>query len=92
MDIRQSYDSPPAPAPSTLPPSWSTSLWTGTCSIASPDLFGAAVSLDFRFHRPAAIVDALESNGFAVIERSEREPYDGVEHRSRRCYLLARSS
>jgi hypothetical protein len=55
------------------------------------DLFGATVSLDFRFHQPAAIVEALESNGFTVIERSEREPYPDVEHPSRRCYLLGRT-
>jgi SAM-dependent methyltransferase len=55
------------------------------------DLFGAPVSLDFRFHRPEAVVKALQSAHFVVIEHSEREPYEGVEHPSRRCYLLARA-
>jgi hypothetical protein len=26
-----------------------------------------------------------------VIEHAEREPYEGVEYPSRRCYLLARA-
>jgi SAM-dependent methyltransferase len=55
------------------------------------DLYGAPVSLDFRFHVPGAIVEALRSARLAVIERVEREPYEGAEYPSRRCYLLARS-
>lgn len=53
------------------------------------DLFGAPVSLDFRFHQPDRVVDALRSAGLAVLERTEREPYEGAEYPSRRCYLLA---
>jgi SAM-dependent methyltransferase len=55
------------------------------------DLFGSPVSLDFRFHVPGVVVEALRRAGLAVIEHVEREPYDGVEYPSRRCYLLARS-
>jgi SAM-dependent methyltransferase len=55
------------------------------------DLFGAPVNLDFRFHSPAAVTEALRSADFAVIEHVEREPYEGVEYPSRRCYLLAQS-
>ena len=54
------------------------------------DLFGAAVSLDFRFHDPRAVVEALRSANLKVIEHVEREPYEGLEYPSRRCYLLAR--
>ncbi len=55
------------------------------------DLFGASVSLDFRFHVPGAVIAALRSADFKVIEQTEREPYEGVEYPSRRCYLLARA-
>lgn len=55
------------------------------------DLFGARVSLDFRFHQPLFVVRALGDARFTVIEHVEREPYDGVEYPSRRCYLLARA-
>jgi SAM-dependent methyltransferase len=54
------------------------------------DLFGSPVSLDFRFHIPDAVVAALRSAQLAVIEHVEREPYEGAEYPSRRCYLLAR--
>lgn len=54
------------------------------------DLFGAAVSLDFRFHAPQAVVEALRSANLQVVEHVEREPYEGIEYPSRRCYLLAR--
>jgi SAM-dependent methyltransferase len=55
------------------------------------ELFGAPVSLDFRFHDPRGVVAALESSGLRVIEHVEREPYEGKEFPSRRCYLLARA-
>ena len=55
------------------------------------DLFGAKVSLDFRFHSPDAVAGALDAAGLHVFERVEREPYEGAEHPSRRCYLLARA-
>ena len=56
------------------------------------DLFGAPVSLDFRFHVPDRVIEALESAGFTVMERTDRQPYEGAEHPSRRCYLLARAT
>jgi SAM-dependent methyltransferase len=56
------------------------------------DLFGARVSLDFRFHIPRDVVEALRSAHLEVIEHVEREPYKGAEHPSRRCYLLARAA
>jgi SAM-dependent methyltransferase len=54
------------------------------------DLFGSPVSLDFRFHVPGVVIEALRGAQLAVIEHVEREPYEGVEYPSRRCYLLAR--
>jgi SAM-dependent methyltransferase len=32
---------------------------------------------------------ALQAADLAVIEHTEREPYEGAEYPSRRCYLLA---
>ena len=55
------------------------------------DLFGAPVSLDFRFHDPGKVVAELRTAQLPVIEHTEREPYEGAEHPSRRCYLLARA-
>jgi SAM-dependent methyltransferase len=64
----------------------------GDQTVHLDDLFGAPVSLDFRFHEPAQVVEALRSEDFTVIEHVEREPYEGVEYQSRRCYLLARAA
>ena len=55
------------------------------------ELFGAQVNLDFRLHAPADVVAALRVARLAVIEHVEREPYEGAEYPSRRCYLLARA-
>lgn len=59
--------------------------------VHADDLFGSPVSLDFRFHVPSAVVEALRGAQLAVIEHVEREPYEGAEYPSRRCYLLARA-
>ena len=56
------------------------------------ELFGAQVSLDFRCHTPEKVVEALRSANLAVIEQVHREPYDGAEYPSRRCYLVAQAS
>jgi SAM-dependent methyltransferase len=56
------------------------------------DLFGAPVSLDFRFHVPGKVIEALQAARLTVIEHAEREPYDDVEYPSRRCYLLAKAA
>lgn len=55
------------------------------------DLYGAPVSLDFRFHVPSVVIEALRGAQLAVIEHVERESYEGAEYPSRRCYLLARA-
>ena len=54
------------------------------------ELWGVQVSLDFQFHDPDAVAEALANAGFAVAERAEREPY-GEEYPSRRCVLFARA-
>lgn len=53
------------------------------------DLFGARVSLDFRFHVPQNVIAALRRSLLDVLEHVEREPYREAEYPSRRCYLLA---
>jgi SAM-dependent methyltransferase/ribosomal protein S18 acetylase RimI-like enzyme len=63
----------------------------GEETVHRDELWGHAVSLDFRFLMPSPIVAHLVESGFLVMERVDREPYPEVEHRSRRCYLLARS-
>jgi SAM-dependent methyltransferase len=55
------------------------------------ELFGASVSLDFRFHVAERVIESLAAARLEVIEDARREPYEGVEHQSRRCYLLARA-
>lgn len=56
------------------------------------DLFGSPVSLDFRFYLPSVVIEALRCAQLAVVEHVEREPYEGAEYPSRRCYLLARAA
>jgi SAM-dependent methyltransferase len=55
------------------------------------ELFGVPVSLEFHFFQPSAVIGALHSAGLAVSEQVEREPYEGAEYPSRRCYLFARA-
>lgn len=51
--------------------------------------WGQPVSVDFVFFQPGEMAGFLEAAGFRVEECIEREPYPGVEHPSRRAYLLA---
>jgi len=64
----------------------------GAETIHRDELWGQAVSLDFRFLEPAEVTAALRKAGFTVAERTEREPYEGTEYPSRRCYVLARTA
>jgi len=68
------------------------SFHAGEYVVHRDELFGAPVSLDFRAHLPETIVEALRSASFAVIEEVQREPYEGAEYPSRRCYLFARAA
>ena len=47
------------------------------------------VDLDFSFLAPEVVADELTDGGWSVQTRVVREPYSGVEHQSRRAYLLA---
>jgi SAM-dependent methyltransferase len=64
----------------------------GDQAVQVDELFGVRVSLEFRFFPPALVCEALAGAGFHVIEQIEREPYEGAEYPSRRCYLLARAT
>lgn len=48
------------------------------------------VDLDFHFLDPAQVAADLAAAGFRLMSRTDREPWPGVEHPSRRSYLLAR--
>ena len=55
------------------------------------EMWERTVSLDFHFLDPEKLVASLNASRFAVTEWIEREPYEGSEHPSRRCYLFARA-
>jgi SAM-dependent methyltransferase len=67
------------------------SFHVGSQVVHVDDLFGAPVNLDFRFHAASTIIEGLRAARFAVVEHIEREPYEGAEYQSRRCYLIARA-
>lgn len=62
----------------------------GTATVRVHELFGVATNLDFMFHQPAFVEQALVDAGFTIEARLDRQPYPGVEHASQRTYLLAR--
>ncbi len=53
------------------------------------ELWGIPVSLDWVFFRTDQVVAALGAAGLTVLEAVERAPYEGVEHPSRRAYVIA---
>jgi SAM-dependent methyltransferase len=67
------------------------SFHVGNDVVHVDDLFGSPVDLDFRFHAPADVIAQMRAERLAVIEHIEREPYEGAEYQSRRCYLFAKA-
>lgn len=63
----------------------------GTEALRLEELWGLPVSVEFVFFEPAEMERRLAEAGFEIVESLEREPYEGVEHPSRRAYILARS-
>ena len=53
------------------------------------ELWGTPVDLTFSFLDPVEVTGDLGAAGFAVMSRTDREPWPAVEHQSRRSYLLA---
>lgn len=68
------------------------SFHVGDQTLHLDELWGQAVSLDFHFLPPGTVIAALQAAGFLVTESVEREPYEGAEYPSRRCYLFARAA
>jgi SAM-dependent methyltransferase len=62
----------------------------GDETVRPGELWGVPVTLDWIFHRTDVVVSALTEAGLAVGDVIEREPYEGVEHPSRRAYVFAR--
>jgi SAM-dependent methyltransferase len=54
--------------------------------------WGQNVSVDFFFFRPDEVRGFLAEAGFIVEDVIERDPYEGVEHPSRRAYIFAMKS
>jgi len=48
--------------------------------------------LNFRFLDPGVEIEALAAAGLELVVRLDRLPHDGIEHQSRRSYLLVRRS
>ena len=64
----------------------------GEETVHRDELWGHAVSLDFRFLQPAPMAASLAEAGFHVLESVDRECYPDVEYPSRRSYVLSRRS
>ncbi|HET8657790.1 MAG TPA: class I SAM-dependent methyltransferase, partial [Micromonosporaceae bacterium] len=52
--------------------------------------WGHRVSLDFHFLDPDDVSSGLAKAGFAVMTRTDRQPWPGAEEPTERCHLLAR--
>jgi ubiquinone/menaquinone biosynthesis C-methylase UbiE len=50
--------------------------------------WGEKVDLDFYYLDADEVMESIEAAGFAVMARTDRSPWPGVEHQSKRCYLL----
>ena len=64
----------------------------GNESIHLGEWWGHQIAVDFVFFDPEAVKTTLQESGFRIAEALEREPYPGVEHQSRRAYILAEAS
>jgi hypothetical protein len=62
----------------------------GTETIHLDEWWDRPVSIDFHLFETATICARLVDAGFVIAEAIEREPYAGVEHASRRAYIVAR--
>lgn len=50
-----------------------------------------SVDLDFHYLDPDVIATEVARAGFKVMAVTQREPWPGAEHPSRRCHLLAQA-
>jgi hypothetical protein len=61
----------------------------GSQTMHLDELWGIDIRLDFVFFEPDALIDALRTAGFEVVEALTRPPYKGVEAETERIYLWA---
>jgi SAM-dependent methyltransferase len=61
----------------------------GEETIHLDEFLGKKIDIDFMFFNTDSISSCLRESGFEKIETIEREPYPGVEYRSRRAYVFA---
>lgn len=61
----------------------------GEETIHIDEFLGKKVDIGFRFFTTDFIFSCLQDSGFEKIEIIEREPYPGVEYKSRRAYVFA---
>lgn len=62
----------------------------GEDSIRVEEFLGKKIDIEFMFFKTDFISSCLKKNGFENIEIIEREPYPGVEYKSRRAYVFVR--
>jgi len=62
----------------------------GEETIHLAEFLGKKVDIDFMFFTTDFIFSCLKDGGFEKIEIIEREPYPGVEYKSRRAYVFAK--
>jgi SAM-dependent methyltransferase len=63
----------------------------GEGSVRPGELWGIPTALDWIFFRTEEVIKSLGAAGLVVTEAIERDPYEGVEHPSRRAYVFARA-
>lgn len=56
------------------------------------DWWGERVELEFHYLDPDVIAAEVERAGFTVMAVTRRRPWEGAEHPSRRCHLLAQKA
>ncbi len=64
----------------------------GEGAVRPGEMWGIPVELDWIFFRTEEVVSSLTTAGLTITEAIEREPYEGVEHPSRRAYVFATKS
>jgi SAM-dependent methyltransferase len=56
------------------------------------ELWGTKTDLEWVLFPRATVEDAMRAAGFTIESSTERAPYEGKEHPSRRAYLVARKT
>jgi len=65
------------------------SFHMGSGPLHLTDWWDLPVNIDFHFFNGQQVNDSLRAAGFTLEEYHERAPYPGVEHSSRRGYVIA---